>query len=76
MFIAGGTHRGGERRFIIGLCEEDISRMKQGSPVEVDGLSIGMPGKLVVFYGATEASIIEEFSKAGVQIPGQNSSDR
>ena len=69
MIRASGEHKTGERYFILGITEDELCLMKEGVPVEVNGHEIGLPGKLIVFYGKTEADMLREFASAGIELP-------
>ena len=48
----------------LGLSEENVVRLRQGRPIHVDLLELGLPwqAEVLIFYGVTEQALREELA--------------
>lgn len=44
---------------VLGLSEENIRRLRAGNPIMFSGWQIGIPGSVMIRYGATEGAIAQ-----------------
>lgn len=51
MIRAGFTTPDGRLVLLLGLSEENVRRMRAGSPVHVDGKDMGVDAEIVIFGG-------------------------
>lgn len=47
----------------FGLSEENINRLKNGQPILVRGVEIGITNDILIFYGKTEEVIMKDLRK-------------
>lgn len=47
---------------LFGLSELNLQRLREGKPIAVDLAELGMQGRLVIFYGKTEAAMRAELA--------------
>lgn len=44
----------------FGLSEKNVSRLKQGKPIKINMVELGLTGHVIIFYGVTEAAMRED----------------
>jgi hypothetical protein len=47
----------------FGLSEENIKRLKQGQPIQVDLAQMGGIGNVLIFYGKTEMDMARDLAE-------------
>lgn len=56
---------------ILGLSQENITRLKQGKPILFDATELGLAGKhIAIHYGETEQALMNELM--GFMSPPEN----
>lgn len=63
-------HDGGEEWF-FGLSMMNVTLLMQGKPIRFDASELGAPAgtSIVIFFGQTEESMVEDLKKAGIEMP-------
>jgi hypothetical protein len=44
----------------FGLSEENVIRLKQGKPIKINMVELGLTGNVIIFYGVTEEAMRED----------------
>lgn len=50
--------------FIFGLTKENIKRLKEGKPINVDLSTMGSKGNIVLFYGRDDEALQSQLEQA------------
>ena len=57
--------RSGQHLF-FGLSARNVELLQAGRPIHFDLATLGMKGRITIFYGETEQKILEEFKRVGL----------
>lgn len=68
MIKAAGTGADGKRVVIFGLSEGNVARLREGKPMVVDLVPLGLEGTVLILYGETEEDIARELAQH-VELP-------
>ncbi len=76
MLKAGGNTENG-RLVMIGLTERNVVALKDQRPILADlaDFGLGIPGKILIFYGPTHGDLINAVRESGVELPEEVSID-
>jgi hypothetical protein len=61
----------GKPFMLIGLSEENVTRLAAGEPILFDGAPFGYNGNVIVTYGRTEDDIRAELQRHGLAPGGE-----
>lgn len=67
MIKATGTRADGTPVLIIGVSEANVQEMKKGRPLRCDGSEVNLDIDVVVIYGETEESLVDDLRSIGTQ---------
>lgn len=62
MLKAKGKLEDGRPLLVIGLCHENLRRLKQGKPIKFDLAEVGMFGECLIFSGRTTEEMAGHFA--------------
>lgn len=72
MFKAAGQTASGEPFLLIGLTEENLTRLKDGKPIPISATELvvlGLPELVIgIVYGETEEELKSRIVEAGIEI--------
>lgn len=66
------SNKSGKTLIGLGLEAGNIEKLMNGQPIYINGKDIGEAADILIHYGATKESIIEEMKKAGVVLPPED----
>ena len=61
MIKARATLADGRPLYALGLSDGNLQRLREGKPIFFDMADMGSTGKMLIFWGATEAEMYEWF---------------
>ncbi len=73
--ILGNGSIDGSRMLLLGLSEENVTRLAAGEPIKVDLRPMGFEAVMVVVYGRTERDIADMLSLTGPATRGNPAVD-
>jgi hypothetical protein len=53
----------------LGLARRNIELLMAGKPILVDGEKLNLPFDVMILYGETEMTIVDELKAVGVELP-------
>ena len=53
-------------RFLFGLSEINLIRLRKGQPIKIDMRELGLDAEMYIVYGRTEQAIIEDLDAHGL----------
>lgn len=61
--------RNGRKLLGLGISQGNVDKLKEGKPILVEGEKLGLPFDVFLFYGETEATMVQSLRDAGVELP-------
>lgn len=63
MIKAKATMADGRPFYVIGLSDGNLQRLRENKPIFFDMAEVGSSGKMCIFWGETEAAMMEELKE-------------
>lgn len=68
-FVASWIGSDGKKLIGLGIDEENVSRLRDGKPIVVNGEPFGFDGEILIFYGKDKGHLLSQMHDAGLQLP-------
>ena len=71
MIKLGATNKDGGKILFLGLSEGNLMLLRRGRPIKIIGSEVGCSHDICIFWGETEAAMVEELLGHGVKLPDE-----
>jgi len=64
MIKGKANQENGRELVILGISQENVTRLKEGKPIMVHGTEIKIPVDIMIYYGATDQDLVKQMRPA------------